>query len=211
MNIHFSCKSTHKFWIINQTITNLIIHHWCWKCKVLFLGVMTLRITTLSIMTLSIMTFSILTLSIEAYFVTLSTNDNDTQHNNNLPLCWASICTVKHFICFYAECHYAECCSAEFCYAECYYAKCYYAECYYAEFHYAECRDTAFWHRWLKIATSVVTAKNMAMLSHTSILNGYLKCLCPQIIFQKALYIDTFLLKIVELSDCNYKVLMLNY
>ncbi len=152
-------------------------------------------------MTFSIMTFSIMTLSIEAYFVTLSTNDNDTQHNNNLPLCWASICPVKHFICFYAECHYAECCSAEFCYAE----------CYYAEFHYAEFRDTAFWPRLLKMATSVVTAKNMAMLSHTSILNGYLKCLCPQIIFQKALYIDTFLLKIVQLSDCNYKVLMLNY
>jgi hypothetical protein len=41
--------------------------------------------TTLSIKILSITTFSMMTRSINTYFVTLCLND--TQRNNNLPLC----------------------------------------------------------------------------------------------------------------------------
>ncbi len=69
----------------------------------------------------------------QAYFVTLSINN--TQHNNNLPLCW-----VWHFIHFYTAYHYAECLYAESHYAESHYAESHYAECHYAESRYAECR-----------------------------------------------------------------------
>jgi hypothetical protein len=33
------------------------------------------------------------------------THQNDTQHNNALPLCWC-----RHAECYFAECYFAECC-----------------------------------------------------------------------------------------------------
>ncbi len=41
---------------------------------------------------------------------------NDTQHNNALQYCWASLCWVSRLMYCNAECHYAECRYAE-CYA----------------------------------------------------------------------------------------------
>ncbi len=61
-----------------------------------------LRIMAFRIMTHNIFIFSKMTLSTKKLYVTLSLND--IQHNNALPLC-----SVSHFIYYYAECHYAEC------------------------------------------------------------------------------------------------------
>ncbi len=56
----------------------------------------------------------------------------DTQHNNDLPLCWEKLRRVSNSIFYYAECHCAEC----------HYADCHYAEWRYAECRYAECHGT---------------------------------------------------------------------
>ncbi len=63
------------------------------------------RALSLGVITLSIKTFSI---------KGIEPNDsiNDTQHNNNLPLYWVSLCWVPHFIYCSAECHFDEYCYA---------------------------------------------------------------------------------------------------
>jgi hypothetical protein len=48
---------------------------------------------------------------------------DDSQHNNNLSLCWVSL-----FIYCYAECRSAEC-HIQALYAQCHYADCHYTEC----------------------------------------------------------------------------------
>ncbi len=58
------------------------------------------------------MTLSTMPLSIKGLYVTLSIDD--TQHAYALPLC-----SVSHFMYYYAECHYAD-------------------------FHYADCRDATY-------------------------------------------------------------------
>jgi hypothetical protein len=59
--------------------------------------------------TLGIMTYSIMTYRIKAYLATLGICEIqnkwhfcETQHNNNLLLCWAPLCWMSHFIHFYA-------------------------------------------------------------------------------------------------------------